>query len=120
MKKIFRKMARRLVTIYANRTFRKAIKVAESWHEGTHNKYFVITDPRDESKLVALDSRSFLKLRHDLGIKSKDCTLAMLKATCWYYTANANGKDKIPAKDLVVRRLAFVRDRIKAANLLDE
>lgn len=120
MNKFFKKVARRVVAIYANRIYRKAVKVANSWYEGTGKRYFVITDPLNESRLVALDTKGFLKLRHDLGISSKDCTVAFLKNTCWYYTPNEKGKDRIEPRELVRRRLAFVRDRLEAAKLLDE
>lgn len=120
MKKFFKKLAAYFVTTYANRTYRNAIKVADSWRAATGKRYYVITDPRDERKLVSLDNKGFIQIRHELGIRSKDLTIGELKSRCWYYTANENGKDVIPARELVIRRLAFVRDRLKAAKLVEE
>ena len=118
MKKFFRKLASYCVTVYANRRFRKAMKVANSWYEHTKKRYYVITDPRNDSRLVALTSKDFFKIRRDLGIPSKQLPLAVLKKRCWYYTPNENGRDLIPARELVIRRLAFVKDRLEAAGLL--
>ena len=120
MKKIFRKLASLCVTSYANRTFRNAIKVANSWYEHTGKRHYVITDPRNERKLVTISREGFCKLRHELGIPSKELTIQHLKNTCWYYTPNENKRDIIPAKELVIRRLAFVRDRLNAAGLLEK
>lgn len=120
MKKLFRKWAAYFVTAYANRTFRNAIKVADSWQGGTHKRHYVITDPNDDRKLVTINTEGFLEMRHALGIRSKDMPISYLKNTCWYYTPNNEGRDVIPARELVIRRLAFVRDRLNAAGLLDK
>ena len=119
MKKFFKKMARRIVTIYANRTYRQAVKVAESWYQHTGRRYYVIENPFNEKELVAIDTKAFLDMRHKLGIRSKDCTISYLMKSCYYYTNSKTDGQKMSPRDLVIRRLAFVREVMKRANLLD-
>jgi len=119
MKKYFKKMARRVVTLYANRTYRQAVRVAESWYAHTGKRHYVIENPFNERELVAIDTDTFLNIRHKLGIRSKDCTISYLMKTCYYFTESKADGRKMSPKDLVVRRLAFVRDVMKRAKLLD-
>lgn len=116
--KPFKKLASFFVTAYANRVFRNAVKIADSWHEGTGKRYYVIFSPEGNDKLVTIDDNGFLAIRKAMGMTGKEYPIAKLKNTCWYYTPNISDKDRITDRELEVRRLAFVRDRIKKAKLL--
>lgn len=120
MKNPFKMIAKRLVVAEANRMYRKAIKLADKRHEEEKNRIYVIEHPEDPKRLLLINKDEFLYIRHKLGITSKQQPLRMLKARAWYYTRNESERDPIPAKDLVIRRLAFVRDRLSAANLLGQ
>lgn len=116
--KPFKKLASFFVTAYANRVFRNAVKIADSWHEGTGKRYYVIFSPEGNDKLVAIDDKGFLEIRKAMGMTGKEYPIAKLKNTCWYYTLNNSGKDRITDRELEVRRLAFVRERLAKAKLL--
>ena len=125
MKKYFSRLAAFFVTAYANRLFKQAIKFAEQRHNVEGSTMYVITDPRDPKKLVVIDIHQFLELRHRFEISSKDMPISELRGHCWYRTGKtvhhskkkSIDKDRLSAKEIDVRRLAFVRELLTRAGL---
>ena len=118
MKNPFKTLAKRLVTAESNRIYRKAIKLAENRYVEEKNRIYVIEHPEDPKKLLLVNKKEFLGLRHRYGITSKQQPIRMLKSQCWYYTKNGSGKDPIDPRTLTIRRLAFIRDRLLSAKLI--
>ena len=118
MKKYFKRMARRIVAIYANRIYRQAVKLAERRHsEDRQSRYFVISDPRNERKLMVISAEEFVAVRKRMGLSSKQCPLSMITAGCWYMTANANGTGRMDAAEAMKRKYALVLDLQRLAGL---
>lgn len=119
MKNPFKTLAKRLVTAESNRIFRKAIMLAEKRHNEEGKRIYVIEHPENPKKLLLINDKEFLELRHRYGITSKQQPIRMLKSQCWYYTSNGSGKDPIDPRSLTVRKLAFIRDRLISAKLIE-
>lgn len=126
MRRTFKKLAALFVTAYANRLYNQAVKVAETRHEiDGWATYYVITDPRNPKKLIVINIQQFLELRHRLGVRSKDLPISELRGHCWYrtgrriYTSKKKGfdKDRLSAKEIEIRRLAFARELLSRAGL---
>lgn len=120
MKKYFKKLAARIVTFYAKRTFDEGIRLAESWRKVTGKRHYLISDPNDERKLVAIDARGHCLIRKQFGGTGKAMPIKDLKKQCWYYTVNERGLDQINPRDLMIRKYAFIQDRLAAAGLLNK
>lgn len=115
MKKFFKRIAGYLVTAYANRLYRKAVKEADLAHIEKGERIYVVSGYQDISKLIVLDRDNFRRMRKSLGIKD---SFDVLKKGAWYYTAYANEKGSMPEADREARRLAFVRHLLGRAGLI--
>ena len=51
---------------------------------------------------------------------SKDYNMALLREGAWYYTPDRAEKDGLTPKEKEIRRLAFLREGLRRAKLLDE
>ncbi len=117
MKKIFRKIAIWFTRKYAAQLYKQVVALAEERHASLHRKVYVITNPADESKLMCITAKEFCHFRSRGGISSKTLPISELRRSCWYYTANGNGKDVISAKEKAIRKEAFLLDSIRRAKL---
>ena len=117
MKNYFKKLAALCVTAYAKQVFAQAVKLAESKYRNHPDMYFVITHPVRPKKLICINTKQFLHLRHAFGIPSKRLTIATLKNHCWYRTRSKVGNDALPPQDVNVRKLAFCREILRRAKL---
>lgn len=117
MKNPFKKLAALCVTAYAKKIFNQAINLAEDKYKASPDMYFVITDPSRPKRLMCINTRQFLDLRHKYHIPSKALTIDKLKNTCWYRTKSKAGTDAMSFQDLTVRKLAFCRELLKRAKL---
>lgn len=118
MKKTFKKIASLCVTAYAKRIYEQAVFLADDCHKKDGDMYFVITNPQNNKKLMCINTKQFLDIRHKLNIPSKELPIQMLKNQCWYRTPNKNGKDCLGPRDLTVRKLAFCRELLTKAHLI--
>lgn len=117
MKKHFRKLAAYFVTVYANRIYKQAITAAENRWEEEKTMMYVITDPGNPKRLIVINTKEFLDLRHRFKILSKQLPLHAIRNRCWYHTGNVNHRDQLTPKDIEIRRLAFIRESLKRAKL---
>ena len=115
MKKFFKKLAGYLVTIYANRTFRKAIKEADAVHEQLKERIYVVSSLTDISQLIILNREKFRLMKRALNLK--DHNIDKLAEGAWYYTPDRSGKGGLTERQLEVRRLSFVRHMLVRAKL---
>lgn len=111
------KLARRVVTIYANIVFYRACREADKRREVIHQTYFVINHPTNPKKLIVINRKEFLQWRKKLGITSKEMPISRLTAGCWYMSKNAYGNTELSEKDIETRRLAFMEQRLALAGL---
>lgn len=118
MKKFFHKIASLCVTAYAKRIYQQAVELAESKYQEYPDMYFVISDPRDNGRLMCIDVGQFLEMRHRYNIPSKELPIASLKKGCWYHTKSKSGKDPLTPEETETRKLAFIRELLRRAKLI--
>lgn len=117
MKKFFRKIARYVVTVYANRIYRKGVKVADKRHETEKEMIYLASGMADVRELVTLNRRQFRYIKNKLFIPKH--YICNLKGGAWYHTADRSGQRGLTEQEKEVRRLAFVRHVLHRAQLLD-
>lgn len=131
MRKFFRKIAARLVTWYYRRMYEKGVRACDKLHEEKKWAYYLIDwpDPKGKRVLKPLNRRGFRNLKHwaqgfyfgrDMKYWSKDYNMSVLREGAWYYTADRENKNGLTEKEKEIRRVAFLREGLRRAKLLDE
>lgn len=131
MRKFFRGIAARCVTWYYNRMYQRGAQACDKLHKEKGWAYYLIDWPDKNGKRVLkpLNRRGFRNLKHwsqsfyfgvDMKYWSKDYNMSVLREGAWYYTPDKAEKDGLTEKEKEVRRLAFLREGLRRANLLDE
>lgn len=116
MKNFFRRIAGHLVTIYANRLYRKAVKEAEKVHAERKERIYVASSIEDVKELVIYNRYKFRQIKNKLMIPK--FYISNLKDGAWYYTADRSGSNGLSPEEKEARRLAFVRHVLHRAKLL--
>ena len=117
MKKFSRKLAGYLVTIYANRIYRKAVKEADRVHAERKERIYVASSIEDVRELVIYNRYKFRQIKNRLFIPK--FYISNLKDGACYYTADRGEKNGLTEKEKEIRRLAFVKHVLHRAKLLD-
>lgn len=118
MKKFFRKLAGYIVTVYANRIYRKAVKKADKVHEERGEMIYVASSIEDVRELVIYNRYKFRQMKNRLFIPKY--YISNLKDGAWYHTADRIGRNGLSEKEKEARRLAFVKHVLNRAKLLDK
>ena len=116
MKKFFRKLAGYLVTIYANRIYRKAVKEADRVHAERKERIYVASSIEDVRELVIYNRYKFRQIKNKLFIPK--FYISNLKDGAWYYTGDRLEQGCLTPKEKETRRLAFVRHVLHRAKLI--
>lgn len=116
MKKFFKKIAGYLVTVYANRLYRKAVLEADKVHAERKERIYVASSIEDVRELVIYNRYKFRQMKKRLFIPKY--YISHLKDGAWYYTADRSGKNGLTPEEKEVRRLAFVRHVLHRAKLI--
>lgn len=116
MKNFFRKLAGYIVTIYANRLYRKAVEEADKVHEARGERIYVASSIEDVRELVIYNRYKFRQMKRRLFIPK--FYIENLKDGAWYYTADRSGKNGLTPEEKDIRRLAFVRHVLHRAKLI--
>lgn len=113
-------MAIYVVTVYANRIYRKAVEAAEKRHEVEKEMIYVSNGAINASVLRTYNRKEFRRAKRLLGIgDNKNYNVLMLKKSSWYHTANRNEEDKMSERTKELKRLAFVKTILRNAKLVD-
>ena len=115
MKKFFRKLAGKIVTIYANRLYTKAVKEADRVHNKLKERIYIVSSWGDISELVVLNRNTFRKMKRTFSIQDN---MTSLMEGAWYYTADRAEKNGLSEQDKEARRLSFIRHLLAKAKLL--
>ena len=131
MKKYFRNLAAKLVTWYYRRMYQKGVQACDKLHREKKWAYYLIDWPDANGRRVLkpLNRRGFRNLRSwardfyfgvDMKYWSKDYNMETLRKGAWYYTADRAEAHGLPPEEKEIRRLAFLREGLRRAKLLDE
>ena len=116
MKKFFRKLAGYIVTYYANRIYRKAVKEADRVHAERKERIYVASSIEDVRELVIYNRYKFRKMKNKLFIPKY--YISNLKDGAWYYTADRGEQNGLTPEEKEIRRLAFVRHVLHRAKVI--
>lgn len=116
MKKFFRKLAGYIVTIYANRIYRKAVKEADRVHAERKERIYVASSIEDVRELVIYNRYKFRQMKNRLFIPK--FYISNLKDGAWYYTGDRLEQGCLTPEEKEIRRLAFVRHVLHRAKLI--
>ena len=114
MKKLFKRLAKYVVAAYANRLYRKAVKLADSRHAQERTMIYVVSGLAGDTSLACCNRAEFRAVKEKLHIKD---SVSSLKAGSWYHTADAIGRNSLAPIDKEARKRAFVRMVIERAGL---
>lgn len=118
MKKFFRLIAAHIVTMYANRIYRNAVKIADKRHEKEKEMIYVASSLADVRVLTTYNRKEFRRMKNRLFIPKHH--ICNLKAGAWYHTADRGCIRGLNDKEKEARRLAFVKHVLERAKLLDK
>lgn len=117
MKRFFRKIAGYVVTAYANRLYRKAVKAAEQRHAKEKETIYVASSIEDVTVLTTYNRKQFRYIKSRLFIPKY--YISNLRSGAWYHTSDRGGNGGLSPTEKEARRLAFVRHVLYKARLLD-
>ena len=116
MKKFFRRLAGYIVTIYANRIYRKAVAEADKLHEARRERFYVASSIEDVRELIIYNRYKFRQMKNRLFIPKY--YISNLKDGAWYYTADRGEQNGLTPVEKEARRIAFVRHVLHRAKLI--
>lgn len=130
MKKFFRRIAARLVTMYYRRMYRKGVEQCDKLHAEKKWAYYLIDWPDKNGRRVLkpLNRKGFRNLKHwsqefyfgvDMKYWSNDYNMSVLREGAWYYTPDRAETKGMTPQEKEIRRLAFIREGLRRAGLLD-
>lgn len=112
-----RKMARRVVTRYAKREFRAAMRRADERYKNEHTMIYVCSKPFQPDVLTTYDRIRFKREKHVWGWHATLLTLQSLKYGCYYHTPDKAGNQKMTQKEIDIRLRYFINERLQLAGL---
>lgn len=118
MKKIFKKIARFFVLLYARRQYNKAIMIADVEHDKKKKTFYVTLAPYNNHRLIIIDRKTFRKIKRDLKIYDKRQGMIYLKDGCFYHTPDANETKQLSKQNIEIRKIAFYNLILGNAGLL--
>lgn len=114
MKRLIRKIARLLAVAYANRQYRKAVRIADGKYREMKQLYYVVISPVDSRRLIVTDRKTFRRIMADAGMKD---SILSVRDGSFYHTADRGGKNALTSAETEARRRAFVNHIIYRAGL---
>ncbi len=117
-KKLFRKPAILLVTLYARYIYKIGVEAAERRHAQEGSAIYLAANSFRPDRLVTYDKRQFKTEKHVYGVAARLLTMNTLKRGCYYYTADRFGNNGISERDRIIRKKAFIKERLRKAKLV--
>jgi len=117
-KRIFRKPAILLVTLWANKAYKKGVAAADNRHAREGETIYLAADSWRPDHLVTYNKAQFKIEKRVYGMSARLLTLNTLRAGCYYHTADRSGGNAMTERDRITRRKAFVKERLLKAGLI--
>lgn len=125
LRRLFRRPAIMLVTLWARRSYNQGVKAAEARREtliarnsGGNCVIYLACDSFHPDRLVTYDKRQFKTEKKVYGVHARLLTMNTLRRGCYYHTADRWGREGMSARDAEVRRRAFIKERLHLAGLI--
>ena len=117
-KRLFRKAAVIVVTLYANYTYHKGVEAAQLRHAREHTTIYLAAKTFHPDRLATYDKAQFKAEKRVFGMAAQLLTMNTLRSQCYYHTADRFGKGGMSGRDIDIRRKAFVKERLRLAGLI--
>ena len=117
-KKLFRKPAIILVTIYAKYIYRQGVEAAERRHAMEGNTVYLAANSFRPDHLVTYNNTQFKIEKHVYGMAARLLTMNTLRRGCYYHTADRFGANGMSDHDVQIRKKAFIKERLQKAKLI--
>lgn len=122
IKKLFRRPAIILVTLWSRWAYNKGVRAAEERWKNTPAEHrctiYLAANSFRPDRLVTYDKMQFKLEKRVFGYHARLLTMNTLKNGCYYYTADRYGHNRIPDKEKEIRRRAFIKERLQIAGLV--
>lgn len=118
---IIKKIGIWVVTYYANRLYRKAVKNADKRHEQEREMIYVTSNLLDAQQLITCNRAQYREMkRMSHADRYGKYPIELLKEDgCWYHTGNRLDQDTMPEHTKELKRLAFVKMLLKKSKFLE-
>lgn len=118
MKKLFRRLAILVVTVWANHIYRTAVAQADARYRREHTMIYVASKNFQPDYLTTYDRNRFKAEKEVFGYAARLLTLQTLKNGCYYHTPDRAGNQAMSERDKEMRRQFFIRERLYKAKLI--
>ena len=117
-KRLFRRPAILIVTLYAKHIYSQGVDAAERRHTLEGKTIYLATNSFRPDHLVTYSKPQFKLEKKVYGVHARLLTMNTLKRGCYYYTEDRFGNNGMSDRDKETRRRAFVRERLRLAKLI--
>ena len=117
-KRILRKPAIIVVTIYAKHIYDEGVKAAEERHRKEGCAIYLAANSFRPDHLVTYNKVQFKREKRVYGTAARLLTMNTLRFGCYYYTADHFERGGMDKHEVEIRRKAFVKERLRLAGLI--
>lgn len=117
MKKLYKRVAKYFVILYANRIYNNRVKLADKLHSKNRTRYYVALDYSNSKNLLVMNRKGFRNLKRIFQIYDPAQGTLKLKEGAFYFTPDAKGNGPLLPVEKEARRLAFVKYMLDRARL---
>ena len=118
IKKILRKPAIIIVTLYAKHVYNQGVDAAERRHAMEGKTIYLAQRPFHPDQLATYSKEQFKAEKRVFGVAARLLTMNTLKNHCYYHTADQFGQHAIGKHDMEIRKKAFIKERLRLAKLI--
>lgn len=125
LRRLLRKPAILVVTLWARIAYRKGMEAAEQRRlrmirESASGNciIYVAADPWRKDHLRTYDKVQFKAEKRVYGVAARLLTMNTLARNCYYHTQDRWGRNGLTKESVRVRRSAFIRERLRYAGLI--
>lgn len=118
LKRLFRKPAIIIVTLYAKYIYYQGVQAAERRHQMEGVTIYLAANSFRPDHLVTYTKNQFKIEKRVYGVAARLLTMNTLKRGCYYHTADRFGKNGISEREMQKRRKAFIKERLRLAKLI--
>lgn len=118
IKRLFRKAAIIVVTIYAKHLYEQGVKGADLRHAREGKMIYLASQTFHPDRLVTYDKEQFKAEKKVFGTSAQLLTINTLRHGCYYHTPDRFGRMGLSEQDKEIRRKAFIKERLHFAKLI--
>lgn len=118
IRRLLRKPAILLVTLYAKYIYRQGVDAAERRHKMEGRTIYLASNSFRPDHLVTYNKPQFKNEKHVYGVRARLLTMNTLRRGCYYYTEDRYGENGMSEREKEIRKKAFIKERLRLAKLI--